>query len=90
MWLHVQFVINTEIIVWIYRCYIMITDIELRNDGLTPCYCWWCAGLGCTESGWVSGYVTCHLVTLTKEYSGSGSLTFCSSISKFGCWRVGM
>jgi p-aminobenzoyl-glutamate transporter AbgT len=27
--------------------------------------------------------VTCHLVTLAKDYSGLGSLTFRSSISKF-------
>jgi len=28
MWLHIQSTINTEIIVWIYGCYIAIIDIE--------------------------------------------------------------
>jgi hypothetical protein len=37
--------------------------LNLRNDGLIPCYCCLFASLACTELGWVSGYVTCHLVT---------------------------
>ena len=45
------------------------------------------AGVACTESEWVLGYVTCHLVMLAKEYSGLGSLTFSSSINKF-CWKT--
>ena len=35
-----------------------------------PCCCCWCAGLACTESGWISGYVTCYLV-INCELVGS-------------------
>ena len=41
-----------------------------------------------TESGWVSAYMTCCLVTFAKEYSELGSLIFCSLINKFCCWRT--
>ena len=62
--------------------------LNLPNDGLTPCYCCLFAGLACNRSRCVSGYVTCPLVTLVKEYSGLGSLNFCTLISKFCCWRT--
>jgi len=40
--------------------------LNLRNDGLIPCYCCLFASLACTELGWLSGYVMCRLVTLAK------------------------
>ena len=57
--------------------------LKLHNDGLTPCYCCLCAGLVCTISGWVSLYVTCCLVTFTKEYSELGSLIFVHRLVSF-------
>jgi len=40
--------------------------LNVPNDGLTTCCCCSCAGLACTESGWVSGYMTCCFVVLAK------------------------
>jgi len=36
--------------------------LYLFNDGLNLCWCYYCAGLVCTESEWVSCYVTCCFV----------------------------
>jgi hypothetical protein len=64
-------------ICWIYS----VMDLLL-------CWCYYWAGLSCTESEWVYGCVTCCFVMLARAYSGLRSLVFCSSIYQFFACRM--
>ena len=57
-------------------------------DRLTMCRYCLCAGVVSTELWWLSDCMTCRLLTLAKVYGELRSLTFCSSISVFCCWKV--
>jgi hypothetical protein len=90
LWLHIQSEINVDVSVWIYEYYIVniywiYLMMVLPLFAVVSVLVWRVLSWGC-----VSGYVTCCIVTLAKEYSGLCSLPFCSSISKFCCWRTCM
>ena len=56
--------------------YHILDILNIFNDGDTPCRRCWCVGLACTESGWVSGCVTCFFVVLARESIELGLLVW--------------